>query len=544
MTLPSSSFVIALVGAVGSPLGETARELESKIKTFGYRVHILKLSDAFAHADQSLTQDVDGRILPQDPHAKVEGRYREIRRAMALGNAARESYGTIDGEKGGCLGQLSVHAISGLRPSMPKSCFIIHSLKSPAELEVLRRVYGRRLLAVGLHTPKDERFARLLEQIQYTTGRSPTAAECVTRLIGIDESERGHKFGQNVEGVFGRCDVFLSATGSDGRLRQQVDRIVRLMFLDPFETPTADESAMAQAFAASLRSASLARNVGAAITTRQGDLIATGFNEVHQYGGSPYTSGAAVDGRDFARGHDENVVQKRVLLQQLVQIAHDEGLLKDGQSIGSAVDKIEAAPEAKDMLARNITEFVREVHAEMAALCSAVKRGVPVAGALLYTTTFPCHNCAKHILACGVSEVVFIEAYAKSFAETFYRDSLALDRPSPDKLLVRAFNGVGPRAYPALFAWRERRNDADGRVLVSDPASNKPWFALEDWTTDQELAHREEEAIKQSRERLGKVFRLEEAIRVLQKASPGLKRASGPPPSVSEELPMSRKRAE
>jgi deoxycytidylate deaminase len=44
----------------------------------------------------------------------------------------------------------------------------------------------------------------------------------------------------------------------------------------------------------------------------------------------------------------------------------------------------------------------------MSALLDADRRGVAVQGATLHTTTFPCHNCARHIVGAGIDRVVFI----------------------------------------------------------------------------------------------------------------------------------------
>jgi deoxycytidylate deaminase len=71
----------------------------------------------------------------------------------------------------------------------------------------------------------------------------------------------------------------------------------------------------------------------------------------------------------------------------------------------------------------NLTEFGRDVHAEMSAIVSAARRGTSTEGAYLYCTTFPCHNCAKHIIAAGIRQVVYVEPYAKSFAAEFHLDS-------------------------------------------------------------------------------------------------------------------------
>ena len=48
---------------------------------------------------------------------------------------------------------------------------------------------------------------------------------------------------------------------------------------------------------------------------------------------------------------------------------------------------------------RELTEYGRAVHAEMDALLDAARRGVAVQGATLYVSTFPCHSCARHVIA-------------------------------------------------------------------------------------------------------------------------------------------------
>lgn len=51
-------------------------------------------------------------------------------------------------------------------------------------------------------------------------------------------------------------------------------------------------------------------------------------------------------------------------------------------------------------------------HAEMGAISAAARDGIRLAGAVMYTTTFPCINCAKIIVGSGIKEIVFWEDYA------------------------------------------------------------------------------------------------------------------------------------
>jgi deoxycytidylate deaminase len=78
----------------------------------------------------------------------------------------------------------------------------------------------------------------------------------------------------------------------------------------------------------------------------------------------------------------------------------------------------------------NLIEFNRAVHAEMAALTDAARRGVSVRGCVLHATTFPCHGCAKHIVAAGIRRVVYVEPYPKSLAEELHSDAVAMTQGS------------------------------------------------------------------------------------------------------------------
>ena len=56
-------------------------------------------------------------------------------------------------------------------------------------------------------------------------------------------------------------------------------------------------------------------------------------------------------------------------------------------------------------------ELCTGLHAEQNAIVQAAVTGVSIAGATLYTTTFPCVTCAKMIMAARIAEVVYDEGY-------------------------------------------------------------------------------------------------------------------------------------
>lgn len=57
---------------------------------------------------------------------------------------------------------------------------------------------------------------------------------------------------------------------------------------------------------------------------------------------------------------------------------------------------------------------VRTVHAEMNAICQAAKNGISINNSIIYSTMFPCYNCAKIIINAGVIKVIADYDYHKS----------------------------------------------------------------------------------------------------------------------------------
>ena len=83
-------------------------------------------------------------------------------------------------------------------------------------------------------------------------------------------------------------------------------------------------------------------------------------------------------------------------------------------------------------------ELCTGLHAEQNAIIQAATTGVAIAGATLYTTTFPCVTCAKMIMAARISEVVYDEGYPDELGRFMLaRSSITVRRfgdPIPEDL--------------------------------------------------------------------------------------------------------------
>ena len=120
----------------------------------------------------------------------------------------------------------------------------------------------------------------------------------------------------------------------------------------------------------------------------------------------------------------------------------------------------------------SITEYGRAVHAEMEALSSCARRGISTRGKTLYTTTFPCHNCARHIVGFGIKEVVYIEPYPKSQAKFLHYDSVVASEEARasgvnTKIPFTPFVGISPRKYADLFTAKPMYGKVIDRKLKS-----------------------------------------------------------------------------
>ena len=107
----------------------------------------------------------------------------------------------------------------------------------------------------------------------------------------------------------------------------------------------------------------------------------------------------------------------------------------------------------------DLTEYGRVVHAEMNSICDAARTGVPLRSSRLFTTTFPCHNCTKHILAAGIKEVIFLEPYPKSKAKELHYNEIEIEGSSSQKVNFVPFLGITPSLYKAVFQKAKRKRD-------------------------------------------------------------------------------------
>jgi deoxycytidylate deaminase len=463
--------IIGLVAAVGTDLSHTSHCITKTLADLGYvsrEIRLIKLLKEFEKWSKISESPVDEYISL----------------SMNAGNDFRKSIGVGD-----ALVALAISKIRNFRSEindnddhvLEGTAYILRSLKNPAEVETLRRVYGESFILIAAFSSRQARLEYLSKRIadsknEFEESMSRASAES---LIQRDQEEQGNSLGQHVRKTFYRADVFVDASNPE-QLELQITRFLKLLFGDKFITPARDEFGIFQAKAAALRSAEMGRQVGAAICNEEGEVLAVGTNEVPKANGGFYWEGDDPDNRDFQLGYDSNDKHKKALLADILKRLSDSKLLKKKLSQASINQFVEdaivgdASPLIRGAQLMNLIEFGRAVHAEMAALSSAAKLGVRVQDTTMYVTTFPCHMCARHIVASGVKRVIYIEPYAKSLASQLYPDSISLDRELNSKIVCEPFVGVGPRRYLKLFSLRGNRKTKDGKPVLFDFKTSEP----------------------------------------------------------------------
>jgi len=114
----------------------------------------------------------------------------------------------------------------------------------------------------------------------------------------------------------------------------------------------------------------------------------------------------------------------------------------------------------------DLLEFGRIIHAEMSAITDAARLGIEIKNSTLYCTTFPCHICAKHIVAAGLDKVVFLEPYPKSYARELHSDSIEIEgSEETSKVKFIPFMGISPLRYRDFFEKGRRKDKGTGKII-------------------------------------------------------------------------------
>lgn len=489
----NEELVFGLVAPLGVDLDGAYESMKAVLETFHYVVVKVSVSEFLKNRTTVLKTEVP----------KYLDSY--IDTMQAAGNGLRLQSGRNDALAACALRQINEHRSAQFAAGRESTrvAYVIRQLKTTEEVKLLRLVYGERFSAVGIFTALRGRVEWLAKKIAQSRNDGTAWTkyeEEAKRLIDLDAEEK-LDHGQKVRDTFPLSDVFITWRG-EGNYDQtnsrgfklQFERYVSGLLGDPVFVPTTEELLMAQATIVARQSADWSRQVGAVIATRDGSVVAVGRNDDPKIGGGVVASRQPVD---------SSIEFKRKTLEEILAALSD---WLNPEELNKGTDELAAIAvktRLKSTRLMGIGEFGRMVHAEMAAITDAAARGVAVKGQIIFCTTFPCQNCAKHLMASGIRALVHIDPYPKSLVREMYEseieelpmESMASDEfdrqvsaTHENKFLLLNFMGVAPRGYERLFSMPVRK-DESGEKISWDKKTAKPRlsgvWAKQDYRTDE-----------------------------------------------------------
>ncbi len=457
-----AELVFGLVYPVGADVDPVVDALDSYLAQLGYKSEKFRISDHLRSLSLGISFD------DADPLGLMHA-------LMNAGNEARKRAESDDILAVAALNDIfrkrGKDERGGRRPSN-NVVHIIRSFKRPEEVKLVRDVYRPGFFLVGIAADDEEQITFLVDK------RGLTRDQAQDLIKRDQEEDKLH--GQRTRKTFYLADVFVQLC--DKQYEKQLRRFLDLVFGAPFCTPRREEHAMFMAYASAARSAQLGRQVGAAVATAEGEVLAVGFNEVPKSGGGPYWDGDEPDHRDHTKTKDPNHEHRFRIIGSIVERLKEKLFFEESiKTLVEAVlrseigerelhEHLESAMravrsqlinettaigliESSDL--KEITEYGRGVHAEMDAILTCARIGIGVKGKILFTTTFPCHNCTRHVIASGISKVVYIEPYPKSKSKDLHEDAITFDLEDAEKtgkIPFVPFVGIGPRRYLDFFS--------------------------------------------------------------------------------------------
>ena len=450
----SPILVFAVGGRIGSGCSFVRNGLIQSLESYGYEVESIDVTKVFLEGDHPYLQKImgtngDGR-QPQsagDQGAELKGPAARIRNLQEIGNLMREHWGN-EIITALCVSEVIKPHIekTGLIKNGGRQAYIIDSLKHPDEVRFLRSVFNDAFYMIGVVARDEVRVERLREH-------KNVDEEAFRVLSAIDSDEQGIEYGQKAVHAVTEADYFfVNEYTRPSDIKPEADRVASVIFQPRPESPRRDELGMLIAFKAAARSACLSRQVGAAILDNGGRILGTGHNDVPKYNGALYGPESKEDHRCYLHGRKcYNDDEKSEIVDELLNGLRQAEGLKDKES-WKHVESVVRSSRIGSLI-----EFCRAVHAEMDAIVSVARSASPgIVGSTLYCTTYPCHNCAKHIIDAGISKVVYLEPYEKSLARKLHADSIygPSEKPNGEKVAFVTYGGVSPIRYDDFFTMR------------------------------------------------------------------------------------------
>lgn len=463
--------IFGLVAPIGTKIDLVQKSLEEELLSYKYNIKVINVSEIIDSISKEfkLREGYDENLRIQD---KID-----------LGNKICKTTERKDFLALAVVSKIKNHLEStpikknqelGIKEKTKPTAFIVRQLKRPDEINLLKKIYGGRFIQISANNSQDIRSSVLKDLIsrEYPEKKPTDVDSFSQKIINDDADEASEDYGQRISDTFYTADFFVEC-----KSRESVDiaikRFLKGFFGSNLISPTRDEYGSYFAKAASLKAVDMSRQVGAAIFTQGGEIVIMGCNDVAKAGGGLFWEEDQEKHRDIDLGSEANKEETSRIIYNFLETLRDKGIIEHTPE--QVLVRSDVKEAISDSLIGDITEYGRMVHAEMNAITDAARLGRSLDNTNMYVTTYPCHNCAKHIVASGVRRVVYIEPYPKSRASKLYRHAIT-DRSNSNGVIFEHFYGISPTIYKFIFERKKRKLPNGG---VKDWQNKIPYPVLE-----------------------------------------------------------------
>lgn len=434
-------------------------DMDEAEKVFGYFHKVSQFRTAFHKEFDTNMSQFFGFMQ------EVGNNLRKTGNALSVDPIETDRYLSILSQEAGMLLRIRRDWHKRKYPDDTRTYFLIECFRNPIEIEYFRRRYNEFCL-FAVYADEEERHKRAWRYYKLP------AEDCQK----IDERDQGgsfvkEPFAQNVSHCVQLADVVVTNEKQVTDLCRELLRYYALIKKPGCIKPTRTERNMNLAYAMSLNSTCICRQVGAVIV-EQGYVIGAGWNDPERDRlGCMYRLRGDIERTDNESfpicSESDYEMFERILstveeekdfsfcykdeygkLSQLKRLIKEkEEERQPGGNPNEETEEIEY-----ERLIPNLTDeekslqHCRALHAEENAILQTSKMGgIGLKNATLYTTTFPCELCAKKILQVGIARVIYCEPYPKSVSkDVFFREGMST-------IDIRPFAGVKSPSFFRLF---------------------------------------------------------------------------------------------
>lgn len=228
--IKNPEIIIGLVGPIGVNLELVIDQLSTQLKIVGYEADHVKITDILRRYPFSINVD----------ESSYTNRYLSL---ISEADRVCEDYGSPD-----FLARLAIAKVRELRHAVTKSystpalgrAYIIRQLKREAEVDLLKKVYGRKFVLVSVYLNEKDRREALVKRIsEYnaTTSSDEENSKEAIALMSRDAQEENEVHGQEVSLIFHKGDVFVDGA-SKTAIEATIARFIQAFFGHNSVSPT------------------------------------------------------------------------------------------------------------------------------------------------------------------------------------------------------------------------------------------------------------------------------------------------------------------